>query len=108
MISTEAFTKMALSFPGSSSAPHFDRTAFKTKKIFATLDEKKNRACIMLSPEDQAVFALFDAAVIYAVSNKWGLSGATYFELKTVKKSMLKDALQQAYNRSLEKYLKKK
>jgi hypothetical protein len=41
----------------------------------------------------------FDKAVIYPVPNKWGKRGATYVELKAVRKNMLKDALTPAYNR---------
>lgn len=94
----EQFKKLALSFPESAEEPHFEKTSFRfRKKIFATLDESKQVACLMLSPEDQSVFVLFDRSVVYPVPNKWGLKGATYVELATVDKNMLKDALSQAY-----------
>jgi len=100
MVNTETFRQLALSFPGSIELPHFDKASFRVnKKIFATLDVKHNRACIMLTPIDQSVFCIFDKAVIYPVPNKWGKNGATYVELKTVRKAMLKDALTQAYNK---------
>lgn len=51
----------------------------------------------MLSKLDQSVFPAFDKTIIYPVPNKWGLKGATYIELKKVRKSMLKDALKVAY-----------
>ena len=57
----------------------------------------------MLSEIDQSVFCAFDKSIIYPVPNKWGKQGATYFELKTVRKDMLKDALTQAYNKCIEK-----
>ncbi len=69
------------------------------KKIFATLDVKNNRACLMLSEIDQSVFSAFDQSVIYPVPNKWGKQGATFVELTIVRKSMLKDALKQAYKK---------
>jgi hypothetical protein len=36
------FRRVALSLEGTTEAPHFDRTAFKVKRIYATLagDEK--------------------------------------------------------------------
>jgi len=108
LITAKAFRELALSYPGASEQPHFERTAFKVKKIFATLDVKENRACIMLSDIDQSVFCAFDSAVIYPVPNKWGKQGATYVELKKVRKDMLKDMLQQAYARCVAKPLKKK
>jgi predicted DNA-binding protein (MmcQ/YjbR family) len=109
MITTEGFRQLALSFPGATEEPHFERSSFRVnKKIFATLDEKTNRACIMLSPLDQSVFCAFDETVIYPVPNKWGKQGATYVELKTVRKPMLKDALTHAYNKLLAKKVAKK
>lgn len=94
-----AFRKLALSFPGSEEIPHFERTSFRVnKKIFATLSEKDELVCLMLSVEDQFSFCQFDKSVIYPVPNKWGLKGATYVDLKKVKKDVMMDALRLAYN----------
>ncbi len=54
---------------------------------------------MILTETDQSVFSAFDKTVIYPVPNKWGKRGATFVELKTVRKNMLKDALTQAYKR---------
>ena len=103
MVDTETFRQLALSFPGTIELPHFDKASFRVnKRIFATLDIKNEKACVMLTPIDQSVFSAFDKAVIYPVPNKWGKKGATYVELKTVRKGMLKDALAQAYNKTIE------
>ena len=100
MVSVSNFKKLALSLGNVAELPHFERTSFRVnKKIFATLDEKNNRACLMLSLIDQSVFVAFDKKVIYPVPNKWGQKGATYVELKLVRKDMLKDALAQAYGK---------
>ncbi|MEP6951823.1 MAG: MmcQ/YjbR family DNA-binding protein [Ginsengibacter sp.] len=100
MVGIETFRQLALSFPHTIELPHFEKTSFRVnKKIFATLDVKNNRACVLLTEIDQSVFSAFDKAVIYPVPNKWGKRGATYIELKTVRKNMLTDALTQAYNR---------
>ncbi|MFN2458948.1 MAG: hypothetical protein ABR502_12175, partial [Chitinophagaceae bacterium] len=42
LMTTEQFRTLALSFPGTIEAPHFDRRAFKgiNKRIFATLHEE--------------------------------------------------------------------
>lgn len=98
MVNIETVTRLALSFDEAMELPHFDLTSFRVKKkIFATLDVKNNRLCLMLSPVDQSVFCSFDKSVIYPVPNKWGLKGATYVDLQKVKKGMLKDALTVAY-----------
>ncbi len=100
MIDIETFRQLALSFPGTTEQPHFEKTSFRVnKKIFATLDIKNNRACLMLSEIDQSVFSTYDKSVIYPVPNKWGKRGATFVEIERVPKSMLRDALKQAYNK---------
>ncbi len=53
----------------------------------------------MLSEIDQSVFSIYDKSIVYPVPNKWGKQGATVVELKMVRKSMLKDAIKQAYNK---------
>jgi len=104
MVDIETFRQLALSLPGAIELPHFDLTSFRVnKKIFATLNTKRNRACVMLTDIDQSVFSSFDKTVIYPVPNKWGKKVATYVELKTVSKTILKDALKQAYLRISEK-----
>jgi predicted DNA-binding protein (MmcQ/YjbR family) len=108
MVSAETFRQLALSLPEAIEQPHFEKASFRAnKKIFATLDVKNNRACLMLSEVDQSVFSAFDKSIIYPVPNKWGKQGATFIELKTVRKDMLKDALQQAYNKAITKKTKK-
>ena len=97
MVSVSTFRALALSFPEATEAPHFEKTAFKVKKIFATLDEKAGLACLLLSPADQSAFCTFDTSIIYPVPNKWGLGGATYVLLSKVKKDILLDALTCAY-----------
>jgi hypothetical protein len=98
VVSIEDFRQMALSFPDAVEKPHFELTSFRIRKgIFATLDIKNNRACLMMTPKDQSVFSAFDNKIIYAVPNKWGLKGATYVDLKKVRKSICRDGLKAAF-----------
>ncbi len=98
MVSNETFRQLALSFAGSTEAPHFEKASFRVaKKIFATLDAKNRMACIKLSPIDQNVFSAFDKTIIYPVPNKWGLQGWTMINLALIRKAMCIDALTQAY-----------
>ena len=47
MANNEHFKKLALSFPGTEESPHFEKTSFRVKKkIWATLDEAKQLACL--------------------------------------------------------------
>ena len=99
MVTIETFRQMAFSFPDVVELPHFDRTSFRiNKKIFATLLEKDSLAMVKLSPLDQSVFCAFDKTIMYPVPGGWGIKGATYINLKKIKKAMLKDALTVAYS----------
>lgn len=98
MVTIEAVRQLALSFPETDEHPHFDKSAFRVKKkIFASLDEKAKRVMVKLSPTDQSVFCSFDKTVIYPVPGGWGRQGATYIELRKVRKEMFRDALTMAY-----------
>lgn len=100
MISVAEARKLAMAFPETVEMPHFEKTSFragKKKKIFMTMNVKEQTAVLGLSPEDQSVFILDSA--IKPVPNKWGLQGWTIVELKKVKKSLFKDALNCAYLR---------
>ena len=97
-MTTEQFTEMALSFEGTITQPHFDRTAFKIigKKIFATLHEKSATANLVLTPDIQKVFCKMSKG-IYPVANKWGEKGWTTFKLENVERGIILDGLSTAW-----------
>jgi hypothetical protein len=106
MIDIPTARKLALSFEGAVELPHFEKTSFRiNKKIFATMEIKSKRVCLLLSLIDQSVFSEFDKSVIYPVPNKWGKKGATYVELQQVHKDLFLDALTCAYCRVAPKKL---
>ena len=99
MISIDTFRQLALAHPNSTEQPHFEKTSFRIKKkIFATLDLKKNHATLKLSEADQDIFSLVDKNAIYPVPNKWGQQGWTVFELEKTQEELMQDALEKAYN----------
>jgi len=100
MIDMTAFQKMALSFPHTEQVPHFERAGFKIigKRMFSTYLEKNNTANIFLTLSEQKLFCKIDNANIYPVPNKWGEKGATTFELNTVTREVVMEALLSAYN----------
>lgn len=98
MVDIDAFRKIALSFPETTEQPHFEKTSFRIgKKIFATLDVKKQQACVKLNEIDQDVFSAFDRSAIFPVPNKWGNQGWTLINLGEVREDILLDALTTAY-----------
>lgn len=93
------FRRLALSLANAVEVPHFEISSFRfNKKIFATLWEKENRAMLKLTEVDQSVFCSNDKSVFYPVPNAWGKKGATLVDLSKVRKDILTDALQLAYN----------
>jgi hypothetical protein len=99
MISGDIFLEMALSFPETEAKPHFERTGIKVtgRRMFTTYLAENNTANIFLTPEDQYLFCKINAQYIYPVPNKWGLKGATTFELNHLPKKIVKEALSAAY-----------
>ena len=58
MVSPTSFRNAALSFRDVVEQPHFEKPSFRIrKKIFLTLDEKNNRACIKLPEIEQDIFS---------------------------------------------------
>ncbi len=93
------FKELALAFPGTEAAPHFDRTAFKVvkRRIFASLHEPSQSANICLSPVEQAEFCEVGGPGVFPIPNKWGQQGWTTFELKDVVEEVVQAALEVAY-----------
>ena len=105
MITGDQFMELALSFERTTHKPHFDRTGFsvKGKRMFATYLAENNTANVFLTPAAQAIFCEMDKDAIYPVPNKWGEKGATTFELDTVSKKVLMEALLSAYSEVVKK-----
>lgn len=98
METIESLRKLAMSFPESTEEPHFEKTSFRVKKkIFATYDQKLNRASIKLTLIDQDVFTKGSAGAIFPVDNKWGQQGWTIIQLENVQHDLFIDAITTAY-----------
>jgi len=100
MHTSDHFRELALSFPGTSEKPHFDRIGFSVtgKRMVASYLAENNTANIFLTPQEQALFCEMDREHVYPVPNKWGEKGATTFELDKVPKEFVQEALLSAYN----------
>ena len=94
MVTLSEARKSALALPEVEEKSHFNQPDFRVKgKIFAVLHAGRNEMMVKLSVIDQSVFCSFDKTVIYPVPGGWGKRGATFINLKKVKKSMFLDAL---------------
>jgi len=109
MVTTTAARQLALSLPEAEEKKHFHLPDFRVKnKIFASLHEDKNLVMVKLNAIDQSVFCLFDKTIIYPVPEGWGKKGATFINLKKVKKEMLMDAFTSAWKTVAPKQMVKK
>jgi hypothetical protein len=101
MASVKQFRRIALSLDGTIEAPHFDRTAFKVKRIYATLAADGLTANLMLTPEEQALKCAVAPEAFYPVPNAWGQRGATTARLSALTVPELRNALTEAWRRAL-------
>jgi hypothetical protein len=98
MITIEQARKAALSLPETEEKPHFHLTSFRVQnKIFATIHADKYYVMVKLSAIDQSVFCSYNTKMIFPVPGGWGRKGATFVNLKKVKKAMFTDALTTAW-----------
>jgi hypothetical protein len=99
MITAQTFRKLALAFDESKELLHFSKISYLIKKkIFATLNEKRQRATLKLSENDQSIFSMYgDKTAVFPVPNKWGKHGWTHFHLNKLDDKFLNDALTAAY-----------
>ena len=98
MISIEKAREAALSLPETEERKHFHIPDFRVKnKIFASIHTDKQYMMVKLNPVDQSVFCSYDKDVIFPVPGGWGRKGATFINLKRIKKEMFMDALKTAW-----------
>src|SRR6516162_9522190 len=93
--------RLALSLQGTTEAPHFDRTAFRTKRIYVTLAADEKTANFMFSPEEQEFKCMMAPETFAPVPNAWGKRGATTAILSKLTIAELDDALRIARRRAM-------
>jgi hypothetical protein len=97
MATARQFTDIALSLEGTVAQPHFDRTAFKARRIFATLAPDKLSANIRFSPEEQEFRCEAQPDAYRPIPNKWGAQGWTIATLSALTPDDLSVALRSAW-----------
>ena len=91
------FRRIALALEGTSEAPHFDRAAFKVKRIFATLAADGKTANLKLDPDEQEFKCMLAPEVFAPVPNAWGKQGWTTVMLAKASAAELRAALEMAW-----------
>jgi Protein of unknown function (DUF419). len=96
------FRKLATSFEGAVEQSHMGHPDFRVAgKIFATLGPDEDWAMVWLKQEDQASFIAAQPDVFSPASGAWGMQGATIIQLKAAKRSVVKEALEMAFQHRL-------
>jgi hypothetical protein len=92
---------LALALEGTTEAPHFDRTAFKVRRIYATLAGDGRSANFKFRPEEQEFKCMLAPAAFQPVPGGWGRQGWTTATLAALSVPELKDALETAWRHAL-------
>lgn len=93
--------RLALALEGTTEAPHFDRTAFRVARNYATLAADGRSANLKLTPDEQEFKVLLAPEAFRPVENAWGRQGWTTVELSRLPVSELQAALEMAWRHAL-------
>lgn len=103
-MSLEEFAEMALSFPETIQASHFNTTDFRVNgKIFATLRPEKLRGVLLLTREDQSLLCETSRDMFEPVPGRWGEKGSTYVVLDSADPDAVRNAIAIAWKRAAPK-----
>jgi hypothetical protein len=97
MATGEDLRRIALSLPGVSEAPHFDRLAFRATRIFTTLAADRQSANIRFAPEEQEFKCLVAPEAFTPLKGGWGAAGWTRAELSALNEDELRAVVETAY-----------
>ena len=97
MASAPMLHELALAFEGVTAAPHFDRIAFKARRVFVTLAADGLTANFKFTPDEQALKCTVMPEAFSPAQNAWGQQGWTVGVLANLNKTELTSALQMAW-----------
>ena len=97
MATGKDLSSIALSLEGTTEAPHFDRVAFKVKRIYATLAADGRTANLKLTPDEQEFKCMLAPEAFAPIPNAWGKQGWTEVWLSKLRVAELKTALEMAH-----------
>jgi hypothetical protein len=100
--------RIALSLDGTTEAPHFDRAAFKVKRIYVTLADDGRTANFKFLPDEQEFKCMMAPKAFQPVPGGWGRQGWTTAVLTELTTAELRQALEMAWRHALPKPSKRK
>ncbi len=98
-MTNEQFRKIALSFPKAVESAHQGHPDFRVGgKIFATLGTpSENRGMVKLTSEQQLAWVKSNTIGFLPCNGAWGRQGCTYVDLAIANPSLVRSALQLAF-----------
>ena len=97
MATAEQLRTLALDLAGTTEAPHFNRLAFKARRIYVTLAADGKTANFNFTPEEQEMKCAAYPGAFAPLDNAWGRQGWTVAILSKLSKEALQAALDTAY-----------
>ena len=107
MATADDVRRLALLLEGTTEAPHFERTAFKVARIYATLPPDGLTANVKLAPDEQDLKCLLAPEAFSPIPNAWGKQGWTIATLAELSHAELKDVLTLAWRHGAAKKRKR-
>lgn len=101
MTTAERLRALALALQGTVATPHFDRTAFRVARTYATLAADGATANLRLTPDEQSLKCLTHPAAFAPVEGGWGRQGWTAATLAALTDDELAAALETAWRHAL-------
>lgn len=101
MATGEELRRAALALDGTVEAPHFDRTAFKVSRIYATVAADGLTANFKFSPDEQEFKCMLAPKAFAPVPNAWGRQGWTTGLLSELTAQEVVSALETAWKHAL-------
>jgi Protein of unknown function (DUF419). len=93
--------RIALGLEGTTEAAHFDRTAFRVARIYATLAADGQTVNLAFTPDEQEFKVMMAPAAFSPIPNAWGQQGWTMLTLSEVDEAELRAALEMAWQHAL-------
>lgn len=101
VVTAAEFRQMALALDGTLEAPHFDRIAFRVKRIYLTLAPDGVTANLKFSTDEQALKCAVAPEAFAPIANAWGRQGWTVATLANLAAMEAHDALQIAWRHAV-------
>jgi hypothetical protein len=108
MATAKDLRRLALALEGTTEAPHFDRTAFKVARIYATLAPDGKTANFLFTPDEQQFKCMVAPDAFAPIPNAWGQRGHTTATLAKLTPDELKAALEMAWRNARPKKPKRR